>query len=280
MGLTMARMRSSSEAMAGGAKAADGRSLAELRAKPVDELTGLLGVGLVVDGYLIPEDLSYTFANGKQNVVDVLTGSNKDEANFGICGPTAGLAGRGGQGMTLDAFKSGAERKFGEMAGDYLKLYPAASDADAQRMAHEACADEINWNMRQWAAAQTKIGKKAYTYFFTRIQTVNGQPSPQGATHTAEISFAWNNPKGQPTQTWNDIDTKLADNMSSYWVNFITSGDPNGKGLPEWPRYKDVATSKVMVFADTPQQESAVPAAKLAFYQVAFQRLLKAPVTN
>jgi para-nitrobenzyl esterase len=280
MGLTMARMRSSTEAEAGGAKAAEGRTLAELRARPVDELTGLLGVGLVVDGYLIPEDLSYTFANGKQNAVDVLTGSNKDEANFGICGPGAGLAGRGGQGMTLDAFKTGADRKFGAMAGEYLKLYPAASDADAQRMAHEACADEISWNMRQWAAAQAKIGKKAYTYFFTRIQTVNGQPSPQGATHTAEISFAWNNPKGQPTQTWNDVDTRLADNMSSYWVNFIASGDPNGKGLPEWPRYKDVATSKVMVLGDTPQQESAVPAAKLAFYQSAFQRMLKAPVTN
>ena len=81
-----------------------------------------------------------------------------------------------------------------------------------------------------------EAGKKAYTYFFTRIPTVNGQPSPQGATHTAEISFAWNNPKGQPTQTWNDVDTKLADQMSSYWVNFITKGDPNGSGLPQWPR--------------------------------------------
>jgi len=280
MGLTMARMRSSSEAQAAGSKAADGRTIAELRARPLDELTGLPGGGLVVDGYLIPEDLSYTFANGKQNAVDVLTGSNKDEANFGICGPTAGLAGRGGQGMTLDAFKSAADRKFGEMAGEYLKLYPAASDADAQRAAHEACADEISWNMRQWAAAQAKAGKKAYTYFFTHVQTVNGQPSPQGATHTAEISFAWNNPKGQPTQTWNDVDTKLADTMSSYWVNFITNGDPNGKSLPEWPRFKDVATSKVMVLGDTPQPESAVPAAKLAFYQAAFQRLLKSPVSN
>jgi hypothetical protein len=35
-----------------------------------------------------------------------------------------------------------------------------------------------------------------------------------------------------------------------------------------------------MVLADTPQQESAVPAAKLAFYQAAFQRLLKSPVSN
>src|SRR5262249_19046405 len=158
-------------------------TIRELRAKPLDELTGLLGAGLVVDGYLIPEDESLTFMNGKQNAVDVLTGSNKDEANFGICGPGAGVAGRGGQGMTMDAFKAAAQRKFSEMAEQYLQLYPAASDADAQRAAHEACADEINWNMRQWAAAQAKLGKKGYTYFFTRIPTLNGQPSPQGATH-------------------------------------------------------------------------------------------------
>jgi para-nitrobenzyl esterase len=278
MGLTIARMRTSADAEAAGAKAVEAlgvKSIAELRAKPMTELTGLQSAGLVVDGYVIPEDVSLTFANGKQNAVDVLTGSNTDEANFGICGPGAGLAGRGGAGMTTATFKTNAERKFGEMADQYLRLYPAASDADAQRAAHEACADEITWNMRQFAVAQAAKGKKAYTYLFSHIQTVNGQPSPQGATHTAEISFAWNNPKGQATQTWNDVDLKVADQMSSYWVNFISKGDPNGSGLPRWPEFKELSSGRVMVFADTPQVEAAAPASKLAFYGAAFQRLLK-----
>jgi para-nitrobenzyl esterase len=278
MGLTMSHMRTTAAAQADGSKtmqALNVSSVRDLRAKPLSELTGLSAGGLVVDGYLIPEDESKTFMNGKQNAVDVITGSNKDEANFGICGPSAGMNGRGGQTMTVDAFKSTAQRKFREMADQYFQLYPAASDTDAQRAAHEACADEITWNMRQWAAAQAKLGKKAYTYFFTRIPTLNGQPSPQGATHTAEISYAFNNPKGQPTQTWNDIDTRLADAMSSYWVNFITKGDPNGNGLPQWPQFKDLATSKVMVFGDTPQAEGAAPVAKLTFFQTAFQRMLK-----
>jgi para-nitrobenzyl esterase len=278
MGLTMGRMRSSADAEGAGAKVVDAlgvKTMAELRAKPFEQLTGLASAGLVVDGYVIPEDTSLTFQAGKQNAVDVLTGSNKDEANFGICGPNAGLAGRGGAGMTVAAFKSGADRKFGEMAGEYLKLYPAASDDEARRAAHEACADEITWNMRQWATAQEKKGKKSYVYFFSHIQNVNGQPSPAGATHTAEISFAWNNPKGQATQTWNDVDIKLADQMSSYWVNFITKGDPNGPGLAKWPEFKDLSKSTVMVFGDTPQVEPAAPAAKLAFYTAAFQRLLK-----
>jgi para-nitrobenzyl esterase len=277
MGLTMGRMRTAADAEANGVKAMQTlgvSTIAELRAKPLSELTIQGGAGLVIDGYLIPEDISLTFQAGKQNVVDVLTGSNKDEANFGVC---PGVGGRGrGPGLTATTFREGAERRFGaENADAYVKLYGVTSDAEAQPAAHMACADEINWNMRQWAAAQSAKGKKAYTYFFSRIQTVNGQPSPQGATHTAEISFAWNNPKGQATQTWNDVDVKLADQMSSYWVNFITKGDPNGNGLPRWPEFKDLSKSTVMVFGDAPQVEPAAPAPKLAFYSSAFQRLLK-----
>ena len=281
MGLTMGRMASGQTAQANGAKTMEAlgvKTIAELRAKPMNELTGLSAGGLIVDGYVIPEDVSLTFMNGKQHAVDVLTGSNKDEANFGVC-PGAGGRG-GGPALTADGFKTNAQRKFGQAADEYAKLYPVASDAEAPSAAHVACADEINWNMRQWAVAQAKAGKKAYTYFFTRIPTLNGAPSPQGATHTAEISYAWNNPKGQATQTWNDVDTKLADTMSSYWVNFITKGDPNGNGLPKWPEYKDLTNGRVMVLGDTVQVEPAPSAAKLSFYQAAYQRLLKTPNTG
>jgi para-nitrobenzyl esterase len=281
MGLTMGRMTSGEVAQGNGAKAVEAlgvKTIAELRAKPLNELTGLPGGGLIIDGYLIPEDISLTFMNGRQNAVDVLTGSNKDEANFGVC-PGAGGRG-GGPALTADAFKASAQRKFGDAADEYVKLYAVTSDAEAQPAAHMACADEINWNMRQWAVAQAKQGKKAYTYFFTHIPTLNGGPSPQGATHTAEISYAWNNPKGQATQTWNEVDTKLADMMSSYWVNFIAKGDPNGNGLPRWSEYKDLMSGRVMVFGDTPQIESSAPTAKLSFYQAAFQRMLKSSGTN
>jgi para-nitrobenzyl esterase len=286
MGLMMGKMNPSAQAQENGAKAMAAlgvKTIAELRAKPLAELTGLtssgLVSGLVIDGYIIPEDLSITFKNGKQNAVDVLVGSNKDEANFGICNSAGlpGMAARGGRGgtggITLEAFRTSAEKRFGDAAGDFVKLYGVTSDADTQPAAHIACADEINWNMRQWAAAQAKAGKKAYAYFFTRIPMQNGQPSAQGATHTSEISYAFNNPKGQANQTWDDVDTKLADTMSSYWVNFITKGDPNGSGLPGWPQYRDI-NSKVMVLGNTVQPEAAPPAEKLKFYDAAYQRLM------
>ena len=39
--------------------------------------------------------------------------------------------------------------------------------------------------------------------------------------------------------------------ISSYWVNFATSGDPNGPGLPEWPAFAE-DDQKVMVFDEAP----------------------------
>jgi len=37
--------------------------------------------------------------------------------------------------------------------------------------------------------------------------------------------------------------------MSSYWVNFAATGNPNGKGLPKWPSY-DAKSDPSMVFGD------------------------------
>ena len=37
------------------------------------------GAGMIIDGWIVPEDLSIMFAQGKQNPVDVIVGSNKDE---------------------------------------------------------------------------------------------------------------------------------------------------------------------------------------------------------
>src|SRR5262245_7221076 len=55
-------------------------SLAELRARSTEEVVKTLrGSGMIIDGWIVPEDLSITFANGKQNAVDVIAGSNKDE---------------------------------------------------------------------------------------------------------------------------------------------------------------------------------------------------------
>src|SRR5258708_5843967 len=91
MGLGMAAMvpLSRAEQAAGGGpgeqKGAEPRplpSLSELRARPADDVMKTLrGAGMIEDGWIVPEDESITFAQKRQNPVDLIVGSNKDEHN-------------------------------------------------------------------------------------------------------------------------------------------------------------------------------------------------------
>ncbi len=212
-----------------GVKYADGlgaKSLADLRAKPAAEiLKGGRGVGPVVDGWLIPEDPGKVFLEGKQTAVPVIAGSNRDESF-------------GGTPKSADDFIAQAHKKYGDMADAFLKLYPASSDEQARESAFFSGRDEMAFVMRNWARLESKTGKKAYAYFFTEQpplipnvkQTGQFAPGPHGsATHVSEILYVFNHLDN--SRPWTDADKQVADTMSSYWVNFAATGDPNGKGF-------------------------------------------------
>jgi para-nitrobenzyl esterase len=56
---------------------------------------------------------------------------------------------------------------------------------------------------------------------------------------------------------WKPEDFRLGTTMSDYWVNFITGSDPNGKGLPEWPKF-NTQNYSAMVF-DTISGAQTIP---------------------
>ena len=247
------------------AKTMNAASIAELRSKSAEELqrsSGFTG-STIVDGWIVPEDASRTYAQGKQNEFDLLAGSNKDEATF--------FGGRGGAGggTAAQAFITQSRGRFEELTDSFLKLYPTSSDAEAAASSAALRNDEVHWHMLTWAKLQAKRGKsKTFVFFFTRVPPGNGA---RGATHTAELAYAFNNLIGNTA--WTDLDRQLADTMTSYWVNFAANGDPNGKGLAAWPAYKEKTGEKAMVLGDKVETGVGVDPARVTFFDAVYAKL-------
>ena len=95
--------------------------------------------------------------------------------------------------------------------------------------------------------AKMKAGQgtaDVYLYMF------NWKPAGNtlGACHGMELPFMFNNIDLQPEMTGATEDAyKLADKMSSAWIAFIKTGNPNTKELPKWDAYNSVS-EPTMIF--------------------------------
>jgi para-nitrobenzyl esterase len=216
-------------------------SLAELRKLPTDVLlnaasqgAGARGTasGPIVDGYVVPEDVYLIFAKGQQNAADVIAGSNSDE------------------GTSLQQPRPNLETPADQ--AEMNALYPPGND-------DKITSDNMLWTAHTWVRLNSKSGShKSFQYFFSHHPPYP-QPYSQfardvtklGAHHSAEIIYVFDNLDIRRTRNWpyTAYDRQLADMMSSYWVNFAATGNPNGKGLPNWPACDD-ATPRVMNFGD------------------------------
>jgi para-nitrobenzyl esterase len=221
-------------------------TLEDLRELSVDELLGVLPEPkLIIDGKLIPEDLAATFAAGRQNPVDVIVGSNREE---GVV-----LAERSTV-RTFGEYEAAIRARFGALADDFLRIYPSGANDIAISSYVTALGDEMAWQMRLLAAEQTALGNKAHVYEFTRVPPSSSTQQSRGATHGSEVQYVFTT-MGQ-FQAWTDGDRRLAQVMASYWINFAETGSPEGVDrwegveLPEWPAYTGSEEFQTMEFGD------------------------------
>jgi para-nitrobenzyl esterase len=231
----------------------------------------------VVDGWIIPRNYTQTMASGSQNDVMILAGNNKDESGavpetaFAMlrAAPQALRQGAPPTYVTLAAFQKAAKRKFGALADEFLKLYPATNDQEAALANNAAAHDNSRVSTFLWATEWTKTVKRpVYTYFWT-----HAPPGPdhdrRGAYHGSEINYVFDNLYAT-NRPWTDEDRKIADTMATYWVNYAASGNPNGKGLPAWPAF-DAKSPITMQVGDSFGPIPVADAAKIDFWKRFFQ---------
>jgi len=211
-------------------------SLADLRAmdaKTITETAPKVGYSPfgTVDGKVLTRQLVETFDRGEQARVPLLAGFNSGEIrSLTVLAPPTP--------KTPADYEAAIRTNYKDLAGEYLRLYPAAGMRESILA---ATRDGIyGWTAERLALKQTAAGQRAYLYLFD-----HGYPAADSAGlhgfHASELPYAFGN-LNRLTPVWpkppsTPSEARLAEAMSSYWTSFAKTGAPVAKGEAAWKPY-------------------------------------------
>jgi para-nitrobenzyl esterase len=249
-------------------------SLDALRRLPASRFAGPGAAAVshaVIDPYVLPLSPADAFAQGRQNDVPLLVGSNQDEARSLIAVGDVRAA----------TFAADIARQWGPLPPSILAAYPHGTDAQARQARLDFERDlRFGWDVWAWARLQAATGHSpAYLYRFTREPPFRpgSAQAGWGASHFADLWYVFDHldPK---TAAWTAADRDLAEVMTGYWIRFAATGDPNGSGRPRWPRFADPIGGPMLGLGTSISAGPVTDLAGLKAFDTAYSQLRGAPL--
>lgn len=230
-------------------------SLAALRAMPADQLLKAAKraprFSPVLDGIVLPEPPAALVQQGRFHDVPLIIGQVASEISTNS-GKTE---------LDEPAYHRTLSGFFGPSADEFAPLYPAMSGAERIAAAWQMQRDLGRMAIYRWAKLQCDHGKApVYAYYYDHVE-----PGPEaakwGAFHTSEVPYVFDTLEAAPQRGFTALDRAVALDVSSRWLNFIRTGDPNDAGHVHWPRF-DPEEPKIMDLGDRVGGQPFLPPAK------------------
>ena len=245
----------------------EGVTLEELRAKDAkdflaDDVYSSLKSAAgnnTLDNYVFTEESIDLTLEGALDGIDIMIGGTADEYTS--------LSGTPDGTMDVEAFQEKMENQYGELYN--RSIYNALNEKQAYRMNLRSTSDSSLAKYR----ISAEYGKthnedhNAYVYYFDHDLAPhdpeivgNRDEDFYGSFHSSELWYMFNSMRDdiEGQRNWTDADHELGDMMSTYWANFVKTGDPNGEGLPVWEECTSDTNGAFMHFKDVEDGVAAV----------------------
>jgi para-nitrobenzyl esterase len=220
----------------------DADALARLRALPAARIGDLdmmsmrspgppTYAGPMEDGKIVVEPPQQAHLGGREAKVPVMIGANSADIGFSLA-------------KSVDELFApfGADRQKAEAA------YDPDHTGDVRAIGSRIGMDRMMLEPARFVAATlADQGLPAFEYRFSYVASSMRSQWQAGAPHATEIPYVFDTVAVKYGKDLTSEDEAIARAANSYWVNFARSGDPNGPGLPHWPRY-DAAKDELMDF--------------------------------